>query len=251
MVTLALAALGAMPQSSPTAERLVQAVLDARKTTGFRVRAKLTRTTDGVEVGRNLLISGRRDGERTAVVYRVTGPLAAAGQALLLQDAGDHDPSGARIERSTITPLTVAMLNEPFFDSDLRIEDVFESFWFWRSPRIVGEQTVGNRRCAIVELQPPPHAPTRYSRVTAWIAIDLALPLRIDLHDRDEARVTRLMAGRIVKRDGRWAAARLLVEPGDGRSRTVLEVSKFERDLVLPAADFTVDAIVRAIQGRR
>jgi hypothetical protein len=248
IVTLAFAALGASAQSSPTAERLVQTMLDARKTSGFRVRAKLTRTNGGVEVSRNLLITGRRDGERTTVVYRVTGPPNATGHALLLQDAGDHQPSGARIDRSKIAPLTVAMLGEPFFDSDLRIEDVFESFWYWQSPRIVGEQTVGNRRCAILELLPPPNASTRYARVTAWIAIDLALPLRIELVDRDEARVTRLMAGRIVKRDGRWTAARLLVEPGDGRSRTVLEGSRFERDLVLPAADFTVNAIARAVR---
>ena len=247
IATLAFAALGAGPQPSPAAERLVEAVLDARKTTGFRVRAKLTRTIGGAEVSRHLIITGRRDGERTAVAYRVIGPRDAAGHALLLRDAGDHQPSGARIDRSTVAPLTAAMLGEPFFDSDLRIEDVFESFWYWRTARIIADQKVGDHRCAILEFLPPSHSPTRYARVRAWIAIDLALPLRIELVDRDGG-LTRLTAGRIVRRNGRWAAARLIVEPGDGQSRTVLEASRFERDLMLPAADFTAEAIARAVR---
>ena len=48
---------------------------------------------------------------------------------------------------------------------------------------------------------------------------------------------------RIVKQSNQWVAGRLIVTPADGRTRTVIEGSKYERDLTLPASAFTVEAI--------
>jgi hypothetical protein len=86
--------------------------------------------------------------------------------------------------------------------------------------------------------------------VKVWIAIDIALPMRIELFDRAGFRVARITAGRIVKRDGRWAAARRAVERSGSASRTVIEGSSFDPDLDLPASDFTTAAVARAVRKR-
>jgi hypothetical protein len=247
-------ATNAGPQpSAATAEQLIAAVLDARTTTGFRIRAKLTRRTDDrpdAEVSRPLLITGRREGRRTAVVYEEPGSRGRPGRAVLVEDHGDHRPFGTRIEDSAAAPLGAPGMMAPFFDSDLSIEDVFEGFWYWRSHTITGHETLDRRRCVVIEFRPDPGTQTHYTRVVAWIASDLVLPLRIELFGPDGGREKRITAGRIVKRDGRWSAARLIVEPAGGRTRTVLEGTRFERDLVLPASQFTIDAILRRLRAR-
>jgi hypothetical protein len=237
---------------APTAEQLIAAVLDARTTTGFRIRAKLTRTGDrpDADVSRQLLITGRREGRRTAVLYEEPGSRARPGRAVLVEDHGDHRPFGTRFEGSAATPLTAAGMTAPFFDSDLSIEDVFEGFWYWRSRATLGHEAIDRRPCVIIEFRPDPGTETRYTRVVAWIASELALPLRIEQFGPDGAREKRMTAGRIVKRDGRWSAARLIVEPVGARTRTVLEGTRFERNLVLPASQFTIDAISRRLRAR-
>jgi hypothetical protein len=109
-LAVAAASMAGAAQVPPSlsADRLVAAVLEARVTSGFRARAKLTvqpappsaqsscptacggpnkltRSLAGTneEISRQLLITGRRDGQHTTVVYRV---LSAKGLVLPASD---------------------------------------------------------------------------------------------------------------------------------------------------------------------
>ncbi len=235
------------PAENSNARQLVAKVVDANKTTGFRVRAKLVVTTANPEHRevKQLLIKSRTDGKTTTTLYQILWPVESKGQSLLIERKGDS-VSGFLFEPpGTVKKLSAAMLSQPFFGSDLAIEDLAEDFWDWPSQKIVGEETLDKKLCTIVESRPPGDAASSYLVVKTWIAPDLALPLRVEKYGKNRRLVRRITADRIMKVNDRWTAANIIVDPDGGNSRTVLEGSKSERDLDLPAADFTLEAIKR------
>src|ERR1019366_8829426 len=94
-----------------------------------------------------------------------------------------------------------------------------------------------------IDFRPGPDTATAYTKVRACVAPDLALPLRIELFGADGALVKHVTADRIVRHDSRWMVATVTVTPADGLHQTVLEGSRYEDDLQIPASEFTVEAI--------
>ncbi len=248
IITLILFSLsaGAVPPSL-TAEQLIAKVEQARRTSGFRIRARLIRTTAGSKKPeiQQLLIKGRRQGEAAQVLYQVLWPKADAGRALLVETSADgkvsgflFDPPGAPVP---LAPSTMAL---PLFGSDLAVEDVAEAFWRWPSQVLAGEAMVSGRPCQILESRPGAGDTGGISFVKSWIAPDLALPLRIEKFGRDGRLAKSFVAAKIVKESaGHWAAAILVIEAADGRSRTVLEGSRSDRDIDIPAEQFKMEAV--------
>ena len=252
LALLAMAFGPAAPRAADppmTADQLVAQVIRARISTGFRLRVTLTRLTPGSKDTqiRQLLIKGRRDRERATVLYQVLWPTELAS-ALVIRDPGDHQPAGFLYRSGRATPLTANMLNDSFIDSDLRLEDLAEEFWYWRSRKIVGEETVDEHRCTIVELRPARDTATAYSLIKAWIAPELGLPLRVEQFRRDGRLAKHIVLRRVAKQGKRWLPTLITIEPSDGRARTVLDGVKSEHDLQFPAAAFTVDAIRKSLQ---
>ncbi len=240
------AAFFAAPADTSAAE-LVAKVVEANQTTGFRARAKLVVTTANPEHRdvKQLLIKSRTEGKTTTTLYQILWPAESKGQALLIEKRGGS-VSGFLFEPpGTVKKLSPALLTQPFFGSDLAIEDLVEDFWDWPSQKIAGEETIDKRLCTIVESRPPTDVASNYLVVKTWIAPELALPLRAEKYGKNRRLVRRITADRIVKVNDRWRAANIIIEPEGGNSRTVLEGSKSERDLDLPAAEFTLEAIKR------
>jgi hypothetical protein len=256
---LAAMSVPATPQtkgSALTADQVINRVIDARTTSGSRVHARLMRTSGGpdVEKGkdtRQLLIKTTRDGEKTKTLYQVLWPREFAGDSILIEDSGDHHPKGFLYQKKIATPLTNQMLEAPFFGSDLRIEDVIENFWYWPSRRLAGEDTIDKRACTIVELRPGPDSETQYSMVKVWVATDIALPMKVQFFARDGRLLKTVTTDRVVKEGKVWLAATMKIQPAGSKSQTVLEGTKSERDLQLPSADFTLDAIKDFAKGGR
>ena len=178
-----------------------------------------------------------------------SGPSLPAARALVVEDTGDHRLRGFQYEAGTVTPLADGMLGDRFFGSDLRIEDLAEDFWFWPSRTLVGEEAVGEHQTVIVDLRPGPGTLTTYSRVKAWLSPDLAIGLRMEQYGRDGHLAKRVGLYRILKVNDRWMPGIITVEPGDGRSRTVIEGVKFEQDVNLRPEDFTVAGVKRVVSG--
>jgi hypothetical protein len=241
------------PQASPqtlTAEQVIAKVIAARRTSGFRIHAKLMRDTAGALGGpdaakdtRQLLIKGRRDGEVTKTLYQVLWPAKFAGEAILIEDPGDHQVKGFVFNNGVSTPLTSQALEGEFFGSDIHIEDAVEEFWYWPSHKSAGLETIDKRHCMIVELRPGPDTVTEYSMVKAWVAPEISLAMKIQFYARDGKLAKTVTTDRVVKEGKVWLAATLRILPAGGRSQTVFEGTKSERDLQLPAADFTIEAI--------
>jgi hypothetical protein len=230
-----------------TAEQLVAKVVNARKTSGFRIRARLIMTTPGSDKrdARQLLIKGRTDGGPTKILYQVLWPEADKGRALFIERSADHKTSGFLFEPADkVISLTPELMARPFLGSDLSIEDLAEDFWNWPSQKIVGEEIVDQHPCQIIESRPPPDATTSYSLIKTWVSPQMALPLRIHEFDKDGKLVKRFNVEKIIKQSTNyWAPATVVIEPADGHHRTTLDGSKGERDLDVPAEDFTLEKI--------
>jgi hypothetical protein len=236
-----------------TADQLVAKVVASRRTTGFRIRAKLTRSITGSDAAkdrdtRQLLIKGRRDGEATKLLYQVLWPTQFAGDAIVVEDPGDHHVKGFLYRKEVVTPLTDQLLEGEFFVSDLHVEDVIEGFWYWPSHKSAGEETIDKRHCMIVELRPGPDSTTQYSMVKAWVSPEILLAMKVQFYGRDGKLLKVVTTERVVKQGSRWVAATVKILPAGGRSQTVLEGTKADRDLQIPAADFTLEAIKQAVK---
>lgn len=238
-------------EAEPAADRIVPKVVDAPQSTSFSARATLTRTEtgSGVKHVRQLLIKGHRDAGQSTMLYQQVWPGESPGPTLVVEDAGDHPPQGFLHQSGRAVQLTVPMLADQVFDSDLTIEDLTQSFWDWPSREIVGEEAIGEYRCAIVEFRPGPNTPTEYSLVKVWLSSELAVALRVEQFGQDGELIKRIGLYRILKLNDRWLPAIVTVEPADGQSRTVLEGVGFESDLHLTANDFGIDAIAGAVRA--
>lgn len=232
------------------ADQIIAKVKDARTTAGFRIRAKLVHTQLPSEKrdARQLLIKGRRDGESITVLYQLIWPSAFAGHSLVVEKSADHKLGGFLFEQpDKVTSLTPSLVTQRFFESDFTIEDVIEGYWDWPLQKIVGEESVKGRLCKILESRPSTDTSTAYSLVKTWVATDIAMALRVETFGKDGELVKRIRVDKFVKQaDNHWAAAIVTVEPADGKSRTTLEGTKSERDLDIPAEEFTLEKIKSA-----
>jgi hypothetical protein len=233
---------------------LIAQVIAARQTTGFRVRARLVCTTSGAERRdvTQLLIKGRRDGETSKVLYQILWPKRSIGETLVIErTAGRKARCWLFTPPDQVTLVTPERLGRPFFGSDLTIEDLAEEFWHWPAQKIVGEETLVEHRCQVLDSRPATGTVTSYALVRSWIAPDIALPLRIDKFAPDGRLVKRLTAENLTRlKNNVWTAATVLVESGDGRTRTALEGKHADRDIEIPDGDFTVEGIQAALRPK-
>ena len=147
------------------------------------------------------------------MLYQVLWPAESKGQSLLIERRGDSVTGFLFEPPGTVKKLSATLLAQPFFGSDLAIEDLAEDFWDWPSQKIVGEETIDKRLCTIVESRPPANAESSYLVVKTWIAPELALPLRVEKYGKNRRLIRRIMADRIMKVNNRWTAANIIVDP--------------------------------------
>ena len=242
LLSLCASSLGA----DLTAKQLIARVEDAQKSSGFRIRAKLvsSRPDSAAPEVKQLLIRGRQQEGTKQVIYQVLWPKPSAGEALLVETSPQGAVSGLLQSRKGQLPLTPQLMAQPLFNSAIAIEDVAENFWHWPLQELKGEEVVSGRSCTILESHPGSGTATSYSLVRSWVSPELALPLRVEKFGKDGRLRRRFIASKIMKRPhGRWIAAIVTVESADGRARTTLEGSRAERDIEIPADQFTPQAI--------
>jgi hypothetical protein len=137
---------------------------------------------------------------------------------------------------------------QPLFGTNVTLEDVAEAYWRWPHQKLVGEEKVAARQCMILESRPGPGTATGYSLVKSWIAPELALPLMVEKFGKDGILLKRFVAAKVVKQSpSSWAAAILVVDSMGGRGRTTLEGTRSDRDIDIPAEQFTLDALKKVL----
>jgi len=230
-----------------TAAQLIAKVEAAQKTSGFRTRAKLVKTAPGSKTQEvmQLVIKGRREDGAVRTLYQVLWPKQTMGQALVVETSADGSVSGFLFEPpDRQVPLTPKVMAQSLFGTNVTVEDVAEAYWRWPHQKLVGEEKVAARQCMILESRPGPGTATGYSLVKSWIAPELALPLMVEKFGKDGILLKRFVAAKVVKQSpSSWAAAILVVDSVGGRGRTTLEGTKSDRDIQIPAEQFTLEAL--------
>lgn len=230
-----------------TAQQLIAKVEAAQRTSGFRTRARLVKTPPGSKVQQvmQLVIKGRRQGDTIQTLYQILWPKEAMGQALVVETSANGAVSGFVFEPpGRKIPLTPKVMARPLFGTNVTVEDVAEAYWHWPHQQLAGEEKVSGRPCTILESRPGPDTATSYSLVRTWIAPDIALPLVVEKFGKDGALSKRFVAAKVVRQSpGSWGAALLVVDSAAGGGRTTIEGTRSDRDIVIPAEQFTPEAL--------
>jgi hypothetical protein len=232
-------------QATETPEQLIARVL-ANRQSGFRGHARLVQIDPQTEKQetKRLVIKARQDGKSFKMLYQAIWPSSVAGQSVLVEMEPGQPVKGFLMESpDKVMPLTPRLLEQPLFGSDFRIEDLTEDFWHWPTHDIVGTEMIMGCPCKIIESRPGTANQSGYSVIRSWVCPRLALPLRVERITRDGLPARRLSVDKIAKAGRGWAARSLLMTPADGKSRTLLEGTSMEADVVVPAAEFSVEAI--------
>ena len=238
-----------MPRASAlTAKELVDRLRNERMSKGFRLRFRTVREDLGsgkTEV-RQFLARGSRSGEEVKLLYQVLWPRELKGAALLVTKS----KPGATAKGLLFTPpdktarLDTSSLRQPFFGTDLTVEDMSDDFLSWPSQRITGEETVEGRACLILESRPGQGRPGDYSLVRSWIDPALPLAVSVEKYGRNSKLMKRVTGQDIRKSpSGHWIAARVVVQPVGKPFRTIIEWSKGKRDVEHPAEIFSLEGI--------
>lgn len=236
----------------PEARSLVSAVVQNQRTTGSRARAKLSiEPAQGPTRSLQVLIKGRLDGPTHETLIVVMWPREEKGRAWMIRRIDGGETSGFQFAPpNDVTPLTARELDSSLFDSDLSVDDFAESFWEWPDQQLVGEEKVGTTECWVVESRTT-DPNVRHPRMRSWLSKDKPIALRVEKFDKVGAVQKRLTAGRVVRRDGGgWVVAEWMVETVATGSRTRVSGSRSDRDLTLPAAEFTPDGVRQLLESK-
>jgi hypothetical protein len=232
-------------QPTETPEQLIVRVL-ANRLSGYRGHARLVQTDTQTQKERTtrLVIKARKDGKSFKVLYQAIWPSSVAGQSVLVETEPGQPVKGFLMESpDRVIPLTPRLLEQPLFGSDFRIEDLTEDFWHWPMHEFIGTEIIMGCPCKIIESRPGSATQSGYSVIRSWVCPRLALPLRVERITRDGLPARRLSVEKIAKAGRGWAARSLLMTPTDGKSRTLFEGTSMEADVVVPAAEFSIEAI--------
>lgn len=237
-----------------TARQLMTRVQEARKIQGIRGRLRLIRVNarTGERVVKQLIFKMRQSGSVTTTLYQLVAARNTAGQALLLEVLAGKPPTGYFLDGSNqVIRLSPAMLEQPFFGSDIPVGDLTDDFLWWPTHRIVREEEMLRRTCAVIESRPPAAWTGTTARCLSWISRDLALPLKVERYDATGRMLRRLAAEKVANPEGRgWIITQLTVVPAGQDTRTTLAGTRGHSDVVVPAAEFDLDLIRRSLRPR-
>jgi len=252
-VSLAVVVIAAVFPLAPlraadlAAETLVAKLRAAQPTTGVLIRTRLVGAEKAGErpVVTQLRVQGRRDGTATRWRFQALWPAGRRGQAVCFEKPAAGAVTGFWFEPpEKITPLTPEMLAGPFFASDLCIEDLAEDFWDWPGPVVSGEETIGAEKCPMLDFHPPADgAASTVSLVRVWISPAKTIPVRIEKLGGEGRVLKRFVFQKPVQRDGVWTPTMMVVQIPGSASETTLEISRGDRDVEIPLAEFSPEAV--------
>lgn len=253
-IGLLCASLLALPQArraSPSAEALLGSLRATTGTSAFRVWATLTHTAgSGRPDARQIVVLGRRGPRETTLLITQAWPEVRGGRAVVVSNAGGR-LGGFSYDGARVTPFTASSDTLPLFESDVTMADVAQTYLAWPGPLAAGSESVREYVCTILDLRPPARTRAAYGHVRLWVSPELELPLRAELYGPDGRLLKRVGLYRELRIRDRWVAGIVTIEAADGRSRTVVEGSKYELLDRVPADAFTPAGVRRTLARSR
>ena len=210
------------------------------------VRLKLEyQATAGAEKGVfQMQMQERRTDSGTDVLFQVLWPTSRKGESLLVHQAGAAAATGSLfVPPDKLSKLSGNAMASSFFGTDLAVADIAESFYAWSNQAFVGTETVDGVPCNILESKPGSGQSSIYGSVKSWLDLKRNVPLRVEKYNDAGKLVRRIESSRIVRQEGEYIPATLIVtRPGDD-SVTTLAGTRSRPANTLTDNDFSESAL--------
>ncbi len=175
----------------------------------------------------------------------ITSPARDKGTAFLKRDLEmwNWQPT---IDRSIKMPPSMMMqswMGSDFTNDDLvRQSSIVDDY----EHRLLGEETIDDRACHKIELEPKPDAPVVWGRVLLWISKEEYLQLRVEFYDEDDYLINTMYGKDIRTLGGKILPARLEVIPAEEPGhKTIIEYQDLTFDVDLTEGFFSIQNMKR------
>jgi len=206
--------------------------------------AEMTMEIIRPEWSREMSLKSWSKGEDYALIL-VTAPARDKGTANLKrkQEVWSWVP---RIERTIKLP--PSMMSQSWMGSDFKNEDLVRenSLVNDYTHTLIGNDTIRDRSCYVIELIPKPDAAVVWGKVILWIDQQDYLQLKAEFYDEEQNLINTMQSSAIKPMDGKPFATRLEMIPEDEKGhKTVLTYQEIEFDKKIPDDFFTVQNMKR------
>lgn len=194
---------------------------------------------------RRFQVSVKTDGQARKTLIRFLSPADIEGTGFLVLESkpGDTEqflylPVLKRSRR-----IAAAQKSHSFVNSDFTYEDLERRAVEASLHRVVGEETVGETECWVLESTPLENPPSQYGMLRTWAAKASSVPVRIHYFDKTGAHIKTYEVRDLKQVQGIWTEMEVVMENlRDGR-RTVLKTSSVRYNMGLDDNTFTVRAL--------
>ncbi|MEJ5349914.1 MAG: outer membrane lipoprotein-sorting protein [Desulfosoma sp.] len=199
----------------------------------------------GSERVRRLRVSVKTDGSARKSLIRFLSPADIEGTGFLVLEAkpGDTEqflylPALKRSRR-----IATAQKSQSFVNSDFSYEDLERRAVEASQHRVIGEETVGDVPCWILESTPLETPPSQYGMVRVWAAKEIWVPMRIQYVDKKGEHIKTYTVRNLKQVQGIWTEMEVVMENLKDGHRTILKTLSINYNTGLDDNSFTVRAL--------
>lgn len=144
--------------------------------------------------------------------------------------------------------LPPSMLSQGWMGSDFTNDDLLNqrSIVIDYTHKIVGEETLENRSCYIIELIPKPDAPVVWGKIIFWITKNDDLMLKSEYYDEDDYLVKTELGHNIKNMSGRILTTQFEIIPADeDNQRTIVDITSIQFNVPMNNSFFSIQNMKR------
>jgi hypothetical protein len=186
-------------------------------------------------------IKSRVSDATSDIVYQILFPKERKGESVLLHRSGEKF-SGSTLTGNTVKPIGANQMKQSLFGTDLSYEDIIDNPFRWSQQSIVGNESLDNTPCQILESKPGSGHSSSYASVKTWIDPKRLVPIRVEKYDSSGKVVRRINITRILL-DGSDSLPADLKVYGPRGGVTAIMGSRIKRGVNYPDTEFTADGL--------
>jgi hypothetical protein len=196
---------------------------------------------------RELNISVLDKGGARSTLLRFVSPADIQGTGFLAIEDGQgkteqflYLPALNRTRRIVAGQKSRSFVNTDFTFEDMERRPVDDS-----EHVILGEESLNNVRCWIMESRPKTGTDSQYTSVRSWVAQDMLLPLRADFFAGGETPIKRYAVLQLENIQDIWTETKVIMEDLLSGHKTTLETTTIQYNTGISDSIFTQQALER------
>jgi outer membrane lipoprotein-sorting protein len=187
-----------------------------------------------------------KNGARSTLL-RFTSPADIEGTGFLAIEDGQGEtaqflylPALNRTRRIVAGQKGRSFVNTDFTYEDMERRPVDDS-----DHVLVGEESLNNVQCWIMESRPKTGTDSQYSMVRTWVAQDMLLPLRVDFFTGGDAPSKRYLVLQLENIQDIWTETKVAMEDLHSGHKTIMETNKIQYNTGVSDSTFTQQSLER------